>query len=174
MKPCKSRTLALLVTASALLGLGTAYALPTLTVTSDIKYFSDISFTTALTPDFGYAKAATAGVYALDTAGVLTPSGGGVIEGGTPHAGSYHIIGSGTQGITISAGNPQLNGGHSTPSAFKCKYGVAAETSCGISVAAPGASPGTALLVGLTVTATAATLDGDHDTPSFDLTVVYQ
>jgi len=170
MKPCKFRALALLVTASTLLGIGSAYA-AVQTVTSTIKFFSDLSFTFVASPNLGYGKAGTAGTYILSTAGVVT--GTGVSEGGVPAAGNYLIKGSGTQAINLTSGNPVVSG-DSTPSAFTCKYGAAASGTCTqAGLAGPGAA-GTTLLIGLTVTAAGASVDGQTDTPKFDLTVVYQ
>ena len=171
MKSSKSRALALLVTASALMGVGTAYA-ATQTVTSSIKYLTDLSFVTVLSPNFGEVKQGQVGNYVLSTAGVVTPNGGGVLEGGATNAGSYTIIGSSGQVINISAGGLTPDGG-STPSAPTCAYNGGASGSCTIvGAAAPGA--GKNLLVGLTIASDGTTADGTTDHPTFTLTVLYQ
>ena len=173
MKFSKFRTVALLACATTLMGAGSAFAL-TQTVTASIKFLSDLTVTPVASPNFGYVKAGQAGVYALNTAGTLTPSGGGVVEGGTPVVGNYLIKGSASQLINITDGNYVANGA-STPSAGRGKYGAGAEVACtGMNgLAAPGAA-GTTLLVGLTITTTAAGVDNQTDTPHFDLTIVYQ
>jgi hypothetical protein len=173
MKPNKLRTIALLVTASVLLGAGTAYA-ATQTVTSSIKYLTDLSFATVLSPNFGEVKQGVVGsTYTLSTAGAVTPGSGGAIEGGTANAGDYTIIGSTGSVINITAGSYTKVGG-STPSAAVCKYNGGADVpGCSIvGAAAPGA--GADLKVGLTITSDGLTLDGITDSPTFVLTVLYQ
>ena len=168
----RPRNFVLLIAAMIVLGAGAAWAATT-TVTATLKFLTDLTVTTNNGPNFGYVKAATVGTYVLSTAGVLTPSGGGVSEGGVPAAGSYTIKGSGTQLINISDGN-YVAVGASTPTAGTCKYGGAASGTCNqAGLAAPGAG-GTTLLVGLTVTTSAAGADNQTDTPHFDLTIVYQ
>ena len=169
----KFRTMVLVAGASTLFGIGGAYA-AVQTVTASIKFLADLSWTQVATPNFGYVKALQAGTYALDTAGVVTPSGGGVLMGGTPVAGNYTIKGSGTQLINVTDSNYVANGA-STPSLGRCKYGLGAEVSCTAmnGLAAPTGA-GTAMLVGLTVVTTALGADNQLDSPHFDLTVVYQ
>lgn len=172
MKVAELGKIALVAAAFTLFGVGAVYAATT-TVTATIKFVSDLTITLVTAPNFGYVQAATAGTYALDTAGVVTPSGGGVLEGGTVAAGNYLIKGSASQAITINT-NGYTASGASTPSAARCKYGAGAEVACtGVAGAAPGAA-GTTLLVGLTVTTTNAGADGATNTPSFTLSVVYQ
>lgn len=171
MKPCKFRALALLVTASTLLGMGGAYA-ATQTVTATIKFFSDITITPVTAPNLGYVKALTAATCVLSTAGIVT---GCTSEGGTPAAGSYTIKGSGTALINLSASGYTVSGA-STPSLATCKYNgvaVAGADCTGTGLTAPGAG-GLPLLIGLTVATTALGADGQTDTPSFTLNVVYQ
>ena len=123
----KFRTIALLATTSALLGIGigTSHA-AVQTVTSTIKYITAISITEVKAPNFGYAKAATAGTYILKTDGTIDAASTGTPEGGTLQAGDYTIAGSATQAIDISVGNYTLNGS-STPSAATCNYNSAAK-----------------------------------------------
>jgi hypothetical protein len=167
MKIRQLNSLILVAFVSIISGIGGAYA-ATQTVTATIKFLSDLTITQTTAPNFGYVKAATAATYVLSTAGAVT---GGTSEGGAPAAGSYTLAGSATQLINISAGGYTANGA-STPSLATCKYnGVAiAGADCtGAGLAASGP-----LLVGLTVTTTAAGADGVTNTPSFTLTVVYQ
>ena len=178
MKPCKFRALALLVTASALLGAGGAYAATTV-VTASIKFLSDVTIS-ALSPQpsFGNVKALTVGTYVLSTAGTVTPSGGGVLEGGSPHAGSTTITASAGNAINIFASG-YTNGvtDATVPSAATCNYNGAGEVPCGtagtpMAIAAPVASA--TMLVGLTVLTTVTATSGTTDNPSFTLNVVYQ
>jgi hypothetical protein len=175
VKPGRPRNLVLLIAAMIVLGAGTAWAVTT--VTAKLTFVTDLTVTTNNGPVFGYVKAATIGTYVLSTGGVVTPSGGGVLEGGTgvnaPAAGSYTIKGSGSQLINISDGNYQANGS-STPSAGTCKYGGAASGSCNQAGLAAPTAVGTTLLVGLQVNTSAGGVDGTTDSPHFDLTVVYQ
>jgi hypothetical protein len=172
MKMHQLRSMALVSSAAILFGVGAANA-AVQTVTSTIKFVTDIAISMNATPNFGAVKALQAGTYVLNTAGTVTASGGGVKEGGTPAAGSYTITGSGSQAITITSGN-YANSGASTPSAATCKYGTGSEVACtNVSAAAP-TTGGTVLLVGLTVTTNASGADSQIDHPAFDLTVVYQ
>jgi hypothetical protein len=172
MKPSKLRTMALLVSASTLLGIGAAYA-DVVSVQSSIRFLTHLAFGTISAPNFGDVQAATAGTYVLDTSGGVTATGLGVKEGGTPAAGSYTITGSTHQAFNISAGNYSPNGGTSTPSLATCKYNgvaVAGADCTGTGLTAGAALP---LLVGLTVVTTGAA-DNVTETPKFDLTIVYQ
>jgi hypothetical protein len=170
VKPGRPRNLVLLIVAMIVLGAGTAWAVTT--VTSTIKFVTDLSVATVASPNLGYVKAGVTGTYALDTTGAVTAGGTGVKEGGVPAAGHYTITGSASQAININDGNYVVSGA-STPSLARCRYGAGAETSCtNLNVAAPGG--GTALFVGLTVTTSAAGADNQTDSPKFDLTIVYQ
>jgi hypothetical protein len=160
-----------LICGIALFGAGDIARAANQTVTSTIKFFSDIVITQVTPPNFGYVRAATVATCVLDP--VTSAVTGCASEGGTPTAGSYTIAGSSTQLINISAGGYTAQGA-STPSAASCAYnGGAAVPGCSISgAAAPGA--GKNLKVGLSVATTAAATDGTTNTPSFTLTVVYQ
>ena len=151
-----------------------AYAANT-TVTSSIKFLSDLTIGTTNGPNFGDVKAATVGTYVLSTAGIVTASGGGIIEGRTPQAGNYTITVSKGGLINIFANNYLAAGGSSTPKLATCTYkgvAVAGPDCTGTGLAPPGAS--SALVVGLTVTTTAGGLDGVTDHPTFTMNVVYQ
>jgi len=162
-----------LFAAVVLLGIGAAYAATT-TVTATIKFLSDLSITVVSQPNFGYVKAGQIGTYVLDPlTGLVTASGGGVVEGGTTNAGVYTITGSASDTINISASGYTVSGA-STPSAANCSYNGGAEVAnCAITAGvAPGA--GKTLKVGLQIATTAAGVDNTSNTPSFTLTVVYQ
>lgn len=172
MRAAEIGKITLVAAAFTLFGVGAAYAATT-SVTATIKFVSNLTITQNTAPNFGYVQTATAGVYTLNTSGTVTPSGGGVTQGGSPAAGNYTIAGSASQAITISTSGYTASGA-STPSAATCKYGAGSEVACtSVAGAAPGAG-GTTLLVGLTVTTTNAGTDGTTNTPSFSLTVVYQ
>lgn len=170
----KIRTIALLSAASIMIGMGSAYAATT-TVTSTIKFITDLSVTEVTPPNFGYAKAGAAGTYILKTDGTIDAASTGTPEGGTLAAGDYTITGSASQAINISVGNYVADGA-STPSAATCNYNSAGEVPCTdasmTGAAAPGA--GTDLKLGLTVTAAGGSTDGEVDHPKMDLTVLYQ
>jgi len=161
-----------IVVTAALAGVGGAYA-ATQTVTATIKFLTDLTIAQVTAPNFGYVKAAQVGTYVLDTTGAITPSGGGVVEGGVPAAGNYLIKGSGSQIINISTGGYTVSGA-STPSAATCKYGAGAAAACTLVGQAAPTAGGTTLLMGLQIATTAAAIDGQTDTPSLTLTVVYQ
>jgi hypothetical protein len=170
MKPGKFRTVALLATASALLGVAGVASAATV-VTASVIFLTDLTVTTNSSPNFGYVKAATAATYVLSTAGAVT---GGTSEGGSPAAGSYTIAGSASQKINISASGYSANGGTSTPSLATCKYNGVAVAGADCTGAAPTApAGGLPLLVGLSITTTGGA-DGTTDHPTFNLNVVYQ
>lgn len=172
MRAAEIGKIALVAAAFTLFGVGAVYAATT-TVTATIKFVSDLTITQNTAPNLGYVQAATAGVYTLSTAGTVTPSGGGVTQGGPAAAGNYTIRGSASQAITISTSGYTASGA-STPSAATCKYGAGSEVACTSVAGAAPTTTGTTLLVGLTVTTTNAGTDGTTNTPSFSLTVVYQ
>jgi hypothetical protein len=172
MKPGRPRNLVLLIAAMIVLGAGTAWAVTTVTAT--VKFVTDLSVATVTSPSFGYVQAATAGTYTLDTGGIVTASGVGKLEGGAPAAGNFTITGSASQPINISASGYSAAGGTSTPSLATCKYNgvVVAGADCtGVGLTAPGA--GKTLLVGLKIVTTGGA-DGSTDSPTFNLTIVYQ
>jgi hypothetical protein len=175
MKARKSARVALLSAASLLLGATTVYA-ATATVTSSIRFLTHITITENQAPNFGNVASLTAGTYVLNTADVVTPSGGGIVEGGITKSGDYTVVASTNQGINIYAGGYTASGA-STPSAATCKYDTGSAVSCGTSgsplqISSPLASA--TLKVGLTVTTTNAGADNQTDSPSFNLNVVYQ
>jgi hypothetical protein len=172
MKAIEIGKIALVATAFTLFGVGAVYAATT-TVTATIKFVSDLTITQVAAPNFGYVQSATAGTYVLDTTGVVTPSGGGVTEGGPAAAGNYTIKGSASQAITINTSGYTASGA-STPSAARCKYGGGSEVACTSVAGAAPTTSGTTLLIGLTVTTTNAGTDGTTNSPSFTLSVVYQ
>jgi hypothetical protein len=173
----KLRTVALLAATSALIGMGSAYAAST-PVTASIRFLSDISITPVNQPDFGSVVAGVADTYTLSTAGAVTHSGSGIIEGGSPKAGKYTVTASTHQGINIYA-DTYANGltDATVPSLATCDYNAGGSNPCDsaaheLAIASPLASA--TLLVGLSAAATATTNDGDTDNPSFNLNVVYQ
>ncbi len=144
----------------------------TQSVTANIAFDTPLSITPVADIEFGTVKALQTGTYVINAAGTVTPSGGGVWLYGTPAAGNVTIIGSTTQGITISTGSYVANNGV-TPSAATCKYGAAGAAACdgGQSVVAPGA--GTTVLLGVQVDSDNTPTAGETATPSFTLTAIY-
>jgi len=156
----------------------TAYAAgpATATVTNTVGFAAPLSITNVVGANFGKLTAGSISTYKIDTTGaVTTTTGTGVKEFGTATAASLKIVGgAATQAISISAGTYTASSGV-TPSAATCKYGAGTEVACTTltSVAAPGVSPGTALLMGLTVAADGTQLDNSSASPSFVITVAY-
>ncbi len=83
---------------------GGAYA-ATQSVTANMTFDTALSLTKNADIQFGFLKAATAGTYVIDTTGAVTPSGGGVVIGGTPAFGQITVVGSTTQTVAISFGD---------------------------------------------------------------------
>lgn len=72
--------------------------------TGSIAFDSPLSIGSVANINFGMAKAATTGIYTINTDNVISVSGSGEILAGTPASGSMVIFGSATQTITISTG----------------------------------------------------------------------
>jgi len=145
----------------------------TQTVTANIAFGTPITFGGTPAIQFGTVRALTAETYNIDTAGTVTANTSPTnILYGTTSAASMTISGSTTQAINITANNYQANG-NVTPSAAVCRYNAGTAAACSTLTAqtAPGAS--TALLVGVTVAATAVPIDGATAAPTFDIVVVY-
>lgn len=147
----------------------------TQTITTDVDFATAISFESVTNIDFGYVSNGASGrVLNIDTTGSIGGADSGDhISGGT--AGSVNIVGSATQTIDISAGTYTANG-NVTPSLARGAYNGGAESDldAGLtSQAAPGASPGNAILLGVTITTNAVHADGASAAPTFVLTVDY-
>lgn len=124
--------------------------------------------------NFGTLKAATSGIYVIDTNGTITPSHGGAVVGGAPTPGQITITGSATQTVTIGTGSYMANGGV-TPSAATCSYDGAVIVNCdagGAGLAAPG-GVGKVLRLGVKITADGTQAVGATVTPAFVLSVIY-
>ncbi len=151
---------------------GGAYA-ATQSVTANMTFDTALTLTKNADIQFGLLKASTAGTYVISTAGVVTPSGGGVVIGGTPAFGQITITGSTTQTVTISTGSYTAAGGV-TLSAATCNYNGAAIANCdtgGTGLAAPGA--GKVLKLGVTAAADGTQAAGATPAPTFVVTVIY-
>jgi Domain of unknown function (DUF4402) len=161
---------------TALTGLivsGIAYA-ATQSVTANATFDSALTLTKNADINFGLLKAATSGTYVISTAGVITPSGGGVVVGGTPVAGSVTITGSATQTVAISTSGYTADAGV-TPSAATCNYNGSPIANCdtgGTGLAAPTGS-GKTLLLGVQIVADGTQTAGSTAAPTFVVTVVY-
>lgn len=166
----KTRHLLAYVSAAALISSNAMAA--TQSVTANIAFDTVLSIAKEHDIDFGTVKAAQSGTYVINTAGTVTPSGGGVWVSGSPTSGELTVSGSSTQTVSVSVGSYVANGGV-TPSAATCKWGGAAvDADCTFSGgAAPGA--GTTLLVGVQVDADGTQNAGDTAAPTFVVTVVY-
>lgn len=143
--------------------------------TAAASFDSPLSTDTVQNINFGIVKAATAGVYVINTTNNITPSGGGEWLGGASVSGSMRILGSASQPITISTGSYVVNNGV-TPSAATCAYNGGAAAACdgGIAGVAPSQA-GKTLLLGVTATVAAGGRPaGTAAAPTFSVTVVYQ
>lgn len=143
--------------------------------TASIKFDNAITIDTVMDINFGMVKALTAGNFTINTAGVVTPGGGGEWLYGTTSAGSMVIRGSSTQTIAISTGSYISGGigGGVTLSNATCSYNGGAEVACSLSGQAAPTSAGKTLLLGVTATVNASQTAGSSATPSFTVTVVY-
>jgi hypothetical protein len=149
-----------------------AYA-ATQSVTANMSFDSVLSLTKNADINFGTVKASQAGTYTISTASVVTPSGGGVVVGGTPAYGQITIVGSSSQTVAISTGTYTANNGV-TPSAAMCSYDGAAASACDTpltGLAAPGA--GKVLKLGVTAAADGTQIAGSTAAPTFVVTVIY-
>lgn len=161
-------------TALALLGsmvLASVAFAATQTVTANISFDTPLSITKKSDINFGFVKAAQAGIYVINTAGAVTASAGGTTLGGATQAGSLAIAGSPTQAIDISVTNYVANSGV-TPSAATCAYNGGVAAACHLtSQPAPGA--GKTLLLGVTATVNGTQAAGTSAAPTFDVIVNY-
>jgi hypothetical protein len=151
---------------------GAAYA-ATQSVTANATFDAVLSLTKNADINFGLLKAGTGGTYIINTAGVITPSAGGVVVGGTPAFGQITVTGSTTQTVAISTGSYVADAGV-TPSLATCNYNNADIANCdtgGTSLAAPGA--GKVLKLGVKIVADGTQTAGSTAAPTFVVTVIY-
>jgi len=151
---------------------GGAYA-ATQSVTANMTFDTALSLVKNADISFGIVKASQAGTYAINTSGVVSPTAGGVVIGGTPAFGQITISGSTTQTVAISTGAYVADSGV-TPSAATCKYGTGSETACDTPLtaqAAPGA--GKVLKLGVTAASDGTAGAGTTAAPTFTVTVIY-
>ena len=170
MKICK-KYLALGLLGSALVS-GGAYA-ATQSVTANMTFDSALSLTKNADINFGSVKGSQTGTYTIDTAGVVTPTAGGVVIGGTPAFGQITITGSSSQTVAISTGTYTVDHGV-TLSAATCSYNGAAAVACDTpltGLSAPGV--GKTLKLGVTAVSDGTATAGTTATPTFVVTVVY-
>lgn len=140
--------------------------------TAKVQFSSPLTLTKVKDLDFGILKANQVGTYVLSTGGTVTPSGGGVVIGGTPQAGELLVEGSSTQTLNVSTSTFVSHNGVriSEPT---CSYGGGAEVPCDTlnGQTAPGA--GETLLVGATIDVNGTQSTGTTAAPSFNVNVVY-
>jgi len=144
--------------------------------TGAITFDTGLTIDTVVNINFGVVKAATAGDFTINTAGTITPAGGGVWLGGVKNAGSLKIHGSAIQTISISAGSYVAGGiGNGVmPSAATCSYNGGAEVACtGMTLQAAPTAAGKTLLLGVKATVDANQTAATAATPSFTVTVTY-
>ncbi len=167
----RMKYLALALTASFFMCGGAQAA--TQSVTANMAFDSVLSLTKNADINFGTVKASTVGTYTINTAGTVTPAGGGVIVGGTTAFGQITITGSASQTVSISTGTYTANNGV-TPSAATCSYDGAAASACDTpltGLAAPGV--GKVLRLGVTASSDGTQAAGATAAPTFVVTVIY-
>jgi hypothetical protein len=122
--------------------------------------------------NFGTVNALNASTYRISTAGtVSTVSGTGIPLYGATAAGNITIVGSTTDGITISAGGYIADNGVTSSNA-QCSYDGGAAAPCAMTGAAPGS--GKTLLVGVDVATDGTQAGGTTAAPTFTISVAYQ
>lgn len=161
------------VALAGLLVCGAAFA-GTQSVTASASFDVPLTVTKDADISFGILKAGTSGTYVIAPNGIVMPSNGGAVVGGTPAYGKITISGSATQTISISTGSYTASSGVAA-SAATCDYDGALISSCdtGASgLAAPGAT-GKVLKLGLTIDADGTQAAGSTAAPSFVVAVIY-
>lgn len=151
---------------------GSAYA-ATQSVTANMSFDAAVALSKTADINFGIVQSLTAGTYTITPAGVVTPTAGGVLIGGTSSAASITVSGSASQTVAISTGTYASDNGVSVSNAT-CSYDGGSSTSCdsGLSTqSAPGV--GKVLRVGVTATADGNQTAGSTASPTFVVTVVY-
>lgn len=167
----KIKKLAIAVAVAGTLASGAALA-ATQSVTANIDFDTALALTKNQDIEFGIVKAAQSGTYTISTAGVVTPTSGGEVIGGTPQAADITIEGSATQTIDITANNYAAENGV-TPSAATCSYDGGAEAACTTFSNQAAPDTGTTLLVGVQVVADGTQTASETATPTFDIVVTY-
>lgn len=164
----------LILVAGVVSAMATGAQAATQSVTVNMEFDTELALTKNSDIDFGLLKAGVNDTYTMDTTGSITPSGAGVVLGGTPTVGDIDITGSTTQVIDITANNYVANGGV-TPSAATCNYNGGGEAACTTltGVAAPTGA-GKNLLVGVAIAADGTQVAGATPAPTFDIVVNYQ
>ena len=121
-----------------LLFAGTPAVGATSTITASMSFETLLSLTNLSGANLGYLMAEQAGTYTLSPAGGVTASGGGTWLGGLAQPASLTVVGSTTQGISISATN-YISANGVTPSNATCSYDGGAAAACSLNgLAAPG------------------------------------
>ena len=162
-----------LAIAAGVLAAGGAHA-ATQSVTANMAFDALLTLTKNNDINFGTVAALTSGTYTISTAGVVTPTLGGIVIGGTPAAGQITITGSATQTISISTGAYVANNGV-TLSGATCGYNGAAGVACDTpltGLAAPGAG-GRILRLGVQAAADGTQAAATSAAPTFTVTVIY-
>ena len=149
-----------------------AYAV-TQSVTANLTFDSALTLTKTSDINFGTVQASTPGTYTIATTGVVTPSAGGVVIGGTPTAGAITIAGSTTQTVAISTGTYVANSGVTLSNAT-CSYNGGASTACDAGLTGQtAAGTGKTLKLGVQATSDGTAASGVTASPTFIVTVVY-
>jgi hypothetical protein len=143
-------------------------------ITASIRFIAPVTLAAVVDPSLGdYAAGAMGRNFVLGTDGSISGTDAAAYVGGAS-VGSIKIQGSEFQNIDIVARNLLADGGVSI-TRVSCDYGGTGSTDCvsGIASAAPPTHAGTTLLLGLSVTTTAAHSDGSSAAPTFDIIISY-
>lgn len=102
-------------------------------MSASARFDMPITIDNVVNINFGNVQGNTGNIYTMNTAGTVTPSGGGVVYAGSRNAGSLKIHGSSTQTLTIYSGfysASSAGGATVTPSAATCAYNGGASVAC--------------------------------------------
>jgi len=143
-------------------------------VTAEVEFVTPVSIGENASLRFGLLDVNLANLETI----VIAPDNtvtdaSGRVAGGTQGAADLTITATGSQGITISVGNPSVATGY-TLGTWMCSYAGGTDTDCSSGYNQASAGDGTAtLLVGVTLTGNGSAALGDDDS-TFDVTVIYQ
>ena len=154
---------------------GVVYA-ATQSFNAPVRFIQPLSFASATDPNMGdwYSGAASRGI-GIDTTAAATGTNSADYVAGAS-VGSVDILGSASRTISIVANNFANGGGKVDITGVPCSWNGGAETACdGAGITGASTTPvGHTLLLGVSATTNAVTVDGDTATPTFDIVVSYE
>ncbi len=165
------KTFCALLIVAIIFGFGLEAKAVTLSTNAVVRFVSPLVIATNQLPNFGSVATGGAGrVLTLDTNGNITNTNAADYMSGAA-VGKYTVTGSSNNTVNISAQNYVANN-NVIPSAATCAYNGGTANPCNLAAqVAPGS--GKTLLVGITITTSGVSNDGDTANPMFDLVVTY-